>query len=78
MHVLHGDVVGAVDVSDVEDLNDVRVREGRRNARLVQEHLDERLVLIHRRQNALDDNQLLEAGDAALDREVELGHSPRR
>ena len=47
--VLHRDEVLAVDLTDVEDLDDVRVRERRRDARLVQEHLDERAVLVHRR-----------------------------
>ena len=36
------------------------------------------LVLVHRRQDPLDDDELLEAGDAALDREEELGHAAGR
>ena len=76
--VLHRDEVRAVDLPDVEDLDDVRVRERRRDARLVEQHLDERAVLVHRRQDALDDDQLLEAGDALLDGEEELRHAARR
>ena len=75
--VLHRDEVLAVVLTDVEDLDDVRVRERRRDARLVEEHLDERAVLVHRRQDPLDDEELLEAGDALLDREEELGHAAR-
>ena len=61
LDVLHRDEVRAVDLPDVEDLDDVRVRERGRDARLVEEHLDERLVLVHRGQDALDDDELLEA-----------------
>ena len=42
VHVLHRDEVSAVDLPDVEDLDDVRVRERGRDARLVEEHVDER------------------------------------
>ena len=78
VNVLHRDEVGAVDHAEVEDLHDVRMRERGRDARLVEEHLDERLVLVHRRQDPLDDDELLEPADAALDREEELGHAARR
>ena len=61
--VLHRDEVRAVDLPDVEDLDDVGVRERRGDARLVEQHVDERLVLVHRRQDALDDDELLEARD---------------
>ena len=61
VHVLHRDEVRPVDRADVEDLHDVRVRQRRGDARLVQQHLDERAVLVHRRQDALDDDELLEA-----------------
>ena len=77
LNVLHRDEVGAVDHAEVEHLHDVRVRERRRDARLVEEHLDEPLILVHRGQDPLDDGELLEAADAALDRQEELGHAPR-
>ena len=76
--VLHRDEVLTVRLPDVEDLDDVRVRERRRDARLVQQHLDERAVLVHGRQDPLDDEQLLEAGDALLDGEEQLRHPARR
>ena len=76
--VLHGDEVRAVDLTDVEDLDDVRVRQRGRDAGLAEQHLDEALVLRHLREDPLDDDQLLEPGDALLKREKELGHSARR
>ena len=76
--VLHRDEVLAVGLPDVEDLDDVRMRERRRDARLVEQHLDERAVLVHRRQDPLDDEQLLEACDALLDGEEELRHAAGR
>ena len=76
--VLHRDEVRSVDRADVEDLHDVRMRERRRDARLVQEHLDERSVLVHRGQDALDDDELLEPRDALLDGEEELRHAAGR
>ena len=38
---LHGDEVLLVELAEVEDLDDVRMVEARRDARLVEEHLDE-------------------------------------
>jgi hypothetical protein len=57
-------------------VDDVRVRQSRRDPRLVEKHRDERSVLVHRRKNAFDDHELLETGDALLNGEEELGHPP--
>ena len=78
VHVLHRDVVRAVDLPHVEDLHDVRVRQRRRDRGLVEQHLDERAVVVHRREDALDDDELLEAGDALLDGQEELAPCRRR
>ena len=67
VHVLHGDeVVVVADLAEVEDLHDVRVREPRRDARLVEEHLHELLDRRPGGQDALDHALLLEAGRPAL------------
>jgi hypothetical protein len=78
VNVLHRDVVRAVDLPDVEDLDDVRMAQRRGDARLVEQHVDERLVLVHRGQDPLDDEELLEPGHALLDGEEQLGHPARR
>ena len=76
--VLHRDEVLIVVLTDVEDLDDVRMRERRGDACFVEQHLDERFVLVHRRKDPLDDEELLETGDALLDREEQLGHAAGR
>src|SRR5690606_26811442 len=74
LDVLHGEVIGAALLPELEDLDDVRMRELRREAGLVEEHVDEVLVLRERREDALDDEPLLEAGWSRLAREEDLGH----
>jgi hypothetical protein len=72
--VLHRDVVDVADLVEVEDLRQVGVVHRRRQARLVEEHRDEIRVVRQRRQDALDDEQLLEAGQPALLGEEDLRH----
>ncbi len=76
--VLERDEVCTVDLADVDRLDDVRVRERRGDTRFVEQHVDEPAILVHRRQDALDDDELLEPGDRALEREVDLRHAARR
>ena len=76
--VLHHDEVGVLADADVEDLGDVGVREVRREARLVEEHGDEALLLAERGEHALDGDLLLEALDARALGEEHLGHAARR
>ena len=59
--VLHDDEERIVTDADVEDLHAVRVRELRRQARLVQEHRDELLLLAEVREDALDRDLLAKA-----------------
>jgi hypothetical protein len=83
--VLHRHVVGvggghpsdhrAGGESEIEDLHDVRVREAHGELRLVDEHLDELLALGERREDALDDDDLLEAFDAIALGLEDLGHA---
>ena len=61
--VLHRDEVLALGLADVERRHDVGVRESRRDARLLQQHRDERLVAPELRQDALDDHEALEVGE---------------
>ena len=75
--VLHRDVVAAVDLAQLVDLDDVRMGEPGRQPSLVKEHPDERLVLGELRQDALDDQVLREARGAALPGLVDLGHPAR-
>jgi hypothetical protein len=72
---LHRDEVGLVDLSEVERLRDVHVREQHRDLRLLDEHLREVLVLGEARVDHLERDELLEAGDAAGLRDVDLGHA---
>ena len=76
--VLHDDEVGVVADADVEDLHAVRVREVRGEARLVEEHRDELLLLGEVRQDALDRDLLLEALEARALGAEHLGHAARR
>ena len=76
MDVFHRDEEGPVDLPDVEDrASDVRVREGGRDACLVEQHGDEGLVLAQLRQDPLDHHELLEACYRAMECEVQLGHA---
>ncbi len=75
VHVLHGDEVLIAQLAQVEDLHHVRVVEPRRDPRLVEEHLDERVVAAKLRQDALDHHQLLEALHAGLLGQEDLGHA---
>ena len=72
---LHDDEVGVVADADVEHLNAVRVREVRADARLVEEHPDELLLLGQVRENALDGDELLEALESRALGAEHLGHT---
>ena len=75
VHELHDEEVRVFAFADVEDRDDVRVVQARREPRLVQEHLDEALVLREVRQHALDRDALLEALHADGFAEVHLRHA---
>ncbi len=77
-HVLHREERRLAVRADVVDLGDVRVRERRREARLVEEHAQQLGLEGVLRQDALDDDELLETfdADAGQPREVDLGHAP--
>jgi hypothetical protein len=66
------------DLPELEDGRDVRVVELTGDLRFVDEHLDEVVVLRHRRQNPLDGEELLEAFDAEGLRHVHLRHAANR
>jgi hypothetical protein len=74
-HVLERDEVAVADLTELEDLRDVRVRELHRDLRLVDEHRDELLVLGDRREDALDGDHALEALHAEGLRLEDLGHA---
>src|SRR6185312_14107449 len=76
--VLHREEVVAVLEADVVDLRDVRVVQRRREARFVEEHVDELRVRRELREDALDHGELLEPLDADGAREIELRHPPDR
>ena len=71
---LHRDEVVPVGLAQVVDADDVRVVEAGGEARLVEEHLHELPVAGEVRKDALEADQLLEAGCAGLPRQVDLGH----
>jgi hypothetical protein len=61
--------------AEVEDLHHVGVREANGELRLVDEHLHELIALGERREDALDDDDLLEALDAVALGLEDLGHA---
>jgi hypothetical protein len=75
LEILHRDEVAALGLTEVIDVDDVRVLDERRDARFVEQHVDERFlarqVLVHE----LDDDQLFEARGSALDRQLHLRHA---
>ena len=74
VHVLHGEEVVAVDLSEVEDLGDVPVAERHGDAGLVDEHPDEGVAPGERREDLLDHHRLAHARHRVEPRAVELGH----
>ena len=74
LDVLHRDEEALVDLSELEDLNQVRVREQAAELRLVDEHLDERAVLREVREHPLDHQRALESLRPERDREEHLRH----
>ena len=78
LDVLHHEVVLLVLDADLEDRNDVRVVEAGREARLVEEHLDEVLLLGEVRVQPFDRDETLETRDADEAREVDGGHASGR
>ena len=72
---LHRDEVVPVGLAEVEDGDDVRMVEPRRQPRLVEEHLDELLVAREVGKDALQTHHLLEACRAGLLGEIDLGHA---
>ena len=71
---LHRQEVAAVDLAEVEDLDDVRVVQARRDARLAREHLDERGRAGVAGQDPLEDDLAAEAFGAGNDCAEHLGH----
>ncbi len=72
--VLHGEVVAAVVDAEVVDVDDVRMVELRRQARLVEEHVDEIGLRGEVRQNTFHREALLEAARTGPPRQEHLGH----
>ena len=72
--VLHGEEVAALVFADVVDLHQVRVMQGRRQARFIQEHADDVRVLRDLRQDALEHDDLLESRQPPGAREIDLRH----
>jgi hypothetical protein len=73
---LHGEEELTVLLADVVDLDDVGVAQGRRDARLVEEHRDHLGAGGEARQDPLDHDVLLEALRAAGLGQVDLRHPP--
>jgi len=74
-HELHGQEQLLGGDVQVVDVGDVGVVEGGGDLRLVQEHVDQLLLGLHVREDLLEHHQLLEAGVAALERQVDRGHA---
>ena len=76
--VLHGDEVLVPDAAEVEDGDEVAVRQRHLRARLLEEHAQEAPVVRELGQHALDDQALLEPFGADVAREEDLGHAATR
>jgi hypothetical protein len=74
VEVLHGDPVRVLVLAELEDGRDVRVRDARRDVRLVEEHVHERLVLDEVRVDPLDGEPPLEAAEPIDPGEVHARH----
>ena len=73
-HVLHGQVVLAVDLTEVEDLGDVAVAQRHRDFRLVDKHPDEVALPGEGREDFLHHHRLADAGGGHRARPVEFRH----
>jgi hypothetical protein len=78
VHVLHREEVLVAFLPDVVDLNDVGVVQLRGEARLVQEHLHERLILRLTRTNPFDHDVARETFDAGRAGEQDFRHATAR
>ncbi len=74
--VLHRQEVGAVRFAEVEHAADVRVVDPRGDARFVEEHVDELLLLREMRMDELHRHQLLETRESGRARQVHGRHAP--
>jgi hypothetical protein len=74
VEVLHREEVLALRLADVVDLRDVRVVQARRDARLVEEHLDEALIARVLGLDPLEDHVALEAIETIGAREQHVRH----
>ena len=61
LHVLHRDEEALIDGAELEDLDEVRMRQQAAQLGLVDEHLDERAILRQMREHPLDHERALEA-----------------
>ncbi len=77
LHIFHGDVVGLPHLAQLDDLRDVGVRDGRGEARLVDEHPDERGILGEVPVDQLDRHELLKTVRSREPGQVEVGHATR-
>jgi hypothetical protein len=76
--VLHREVQIVILATEVEHLGDVRVRERGADARLLEEHLHEGVVLAEVRQDPLQRDELAELPRAGGEREKDLRHAANR
>jgi hypothetical protein len=74
--VLHADEVVAVDLTQLERGDDIRVLESSGDPRLVEEHRAKVLAVSQMRQDPLERDDLAEALDPDLLGDVEAAHSP--
>ena len=75
MEVLHRDPVGALVLTEIEHLRDVRVVDTSRDPRFIEEHVDELIVLDEVRVDALDRHPFLEAAGAVHPGQMNAGHT---
>ena len=77
-HVRHRDEVAPLQLAEVEDVDDVGVAQAGGQRRFADEHVDQLRPVLQRRQHRLDDDALLEAGDALHLGAPDLRHAAGR
>lgn len=74
-HILHGDIILALNLAEIEDLHHIGMVQTYRDFGLVDKHLNELIIVDKAGQNKLDREFFLEAGRPESLRAKDLGHT---
>src|SRR5262249_26751245 len=73
--ILHRDEVATVCLAEIVNVDDVRMLDECGDARLVEQHVDERFLAREAVMNKLDDDEFFESCGSALKCELHFGHA---